>query len=51
MAAGAIAPLHSLRGFKSDDLLPAFKLSLDVETHCPKGEKQKRVQCVLKKGL
>lgn len=46
MAAGAIALLHLLHSFKRDDLLPAFKLSLDVETHCPQGEKQRRVRCV-----
>lgn len=51
MAAGAIAPLQLLCSFKSDDLLPAFKLLLDVETHYPGGKKQKHVQCVLKKDL
>lgn len=48
MAAGAIAPLQLLCNLKSDDLLPAFKLFLDAETHYPKGKKQKHVQCVFK---
>lgn len=43
MAAGAIAPLQLLGSFKSDDLLPAFKLFLDVETHHPEGKEQKHV--------
>lgn len=45
MAAGAIAPLQLLCSFKSDDLLPAFKLLLDVETHYPQGKQQKHVVC------
>lgn len=51
MAAGAIAPLQFLCNFKSDDLLPDFKLFLDVETHYPKGKKQKPVHYGLKTDL